>query len=245
MTVTTEEVAKLLGISHNEVPQRIMRSRKKGQFIALGRGLWAVVPPEYREMGAPEPMRYIDSMMKFYGFEYCVGWLSAASLQGARHQAPQVFQVAVDNSVRGRVIGRSSLEFYKRTNVCDISKKRITVSSGRAMVAVPGVTMLMVASDVIISGGIDNVATVVTELAEENDNYLNDIINNARLFPYAAVCRLGWLLEHVAGESSVDELAAYCQNGRSPVMLSPHDGRSGKIDKRWNVIENRLVETDI
>lgn len=245
VTITTSEAAQILGVPEKEVPQRLMRFRKKGQFVALGRGLWVVVSPEYREMGAPEPMKYIDAMMSFYGHDYCVGWLSAAALQGARHQAPQVFQVAVDSSVRGRTIGRSKLEFYNRSNVCEISKKRITTSAGSAMVATPGVTMLMTAADVIISSGIDNVATVITELAEENEDYLPDIIENANRFPYSAVCRLGWMLEHVAEESSLDELEDYCQRGKSPVMLSPHDGRSGRIDKRWNIIENRLVEADI
>lgn len=245
VTITTSEAAQILGVPEKEVPQRLMRFRKKGQFVALGRGLWVVVSPEYREMGAPEPMKYIDTMMSFYGHDYCVGWLSAAALQGARHQAPQVFQVAVDSSVRGRIIGRSKLEFYNRSNVCEISKKRITTSAGSAMVATPGVTMLMTAADVIISSGIDNVATVITELAEENEDYLPDIIENANRFPYSAVCRLGWMLEHVAEESSLDELEDYCQRGKSPVMLSPHNGRSGRIDKRWNIIENRLVEADI
>lgn len=245
VTITTSEAAQILGVPEKEVPQRLMRFRKKGQFVALSRGLWVVVSPEYREMGAPEPMKYIDAMMSFYGHDYCVGWLSAAALQGARHQAPQVFQVAVDSSVRGRIIGRSKLEFYNRSNVCEISKKRITTSAGSAMVATPGVTMLMTAADVIISSGIDNVATVITELAEENEDYLPDIIENANRFPYSAVCRLGWMLEHVAEESSLDELEDYCQRGKSPVMLSPHDGRSGRIDKRWNIIENRLVEADI
>ena len=32
---------------------------------------------------------------------------------------------------------------------------------------------------------------------------------------------------------------------KDPVMLSPYDGRSGRIDKRWNVIENRIVEADV
>ena len=27
--------------------------------------------------------------------------------------------------------------------------------------------------------------------------------------------------------------------------LTPYDGRSGTINKRWNIIENRVVEADI
>ena len=245
ITISTDEVAKLLGVPQSEVPQRLLRSRRKGQFVAIGRGLWTAVAPEYRVMGAPEPMQYIDDLMNFYGCEYCVGWLSAAALHGAKHQAAQVFQVAVNNMMRNREVGRSKLEFYTRSNINDYSKKRVTISTGSAKVAVPGVTMLMLASDILIGAGIDNVATVVAELADENEGYLKEIMDNITLFPFAAASRLGWLLEHVAGESNLDELATYCQRKRNPVMLSPYDGRRGKIDKRWNIIENRLVEADI
>ena len=61
--------------------------RNNGHLISVARGLWAVVPAEYREIGAPEPIIYIDSLMNYYSCDYCIGWLSSAAMQGARQQA--------------------------------------------------------------------------------------------------------------------------------------------------------------
>ena len=243
--ITAEEAAEILEVPRQEVAQRLLRARNKGQFATLSKGIWAVVPPEYREFGAPEPQRYIDVMMEKLECEYCVGWLSAAALHGARHQAPQVFQVALDRSLREREVGRAKLVFYKRAYVSEISKHRVNLSSGAAMVATPGATMLMAAADLILCGGIDNVATIITELADENPSFLRDIMSNASLFPHTALCRLGWILENVSGQTGLDDLSEYCRSKKVIAELSPYDGRSGTINKRWNIIENRVVEADI
>lgn len=243
-TITSEECSHLLGIPVNEIPQRLVRLRAKCQLVSAARGLWIVVPAEYRQMGAPEPIRYIHNLMGYYESEYCIGWLSAASLHGASHQAPQVFQIACGKKLRRRIIGRSELQFYYRSYVPFISKKKVSYTNGSAMVCTPGATMLMSAADPTICAGIDNAATVICELAENHPGYLKDVLNDAPHFSRAAVHRLGWILEHVAGESGLDELAECCKADEQPTVLSPDGSRSGSIDKRWNVIENRRIETD-
>ena len=244
-TVTTEECAHLLGINTNDVPQRLVRLRAKGELIAGARGLWIAVPSEYREMGAPEPMRYIHNLMEFYDNDYCVGWLSAAAIHGASHQAPQVFQVAVRKNIRNRKIGRSELQFYQRSYVQQISKKRVSLVSGAAFVSSVGATMLMVAADSNVCGGIDNVANIICELADNNNNYMKDILSDAPLFPHATVHRLGWILDRLSEVEDLDELIKYCALSSEPTVLSPTGKRIGSIDKRWNVIENRRIEVDI
>ena len=243
-TVTTEECAYLLGIPINEVPQRLVRLRAKGQLVSVARGLWVAVPAEYREMGAPEPIRYIHNLMGFYESDYCVGWLSAASLHGAHHHAPQVFQVAVSKTLRKRTVGRSELQFFSRSYVPLITKSKISISNGSALVCSPGATMLMVAADPLNCGGIDNAATIIYELAENHSDFTRKIMTDARLFPKAAVRRLGWILDHVA-EVDVSELLDFCSGSLEPALLSPGGARSGSIDKKWNVIENRRIEVDI
>ena len=244
-TITTEACAHLLGVPSSGVPQRLVRLRAKGQLVALARGLWAVVPAEYRSAGAPDPMRYIDDLMSFYGCEYCVGWLSAAALHGASHQAPQAFQVAVGRQVRNRVVGRADLRFYERAYASRLSTGKVTLSAGSATVASTGATMLMVAADPLLGGGIDNAATVIVELAEENEGYLADVVRNAPLFPGSAACRVGWMLENLAGAEGLNELAAYCRSTGDPKLLSPGGARSGTLDKRWNILVNRKVDPDV
>ncbi|MBQ9021812.1 MAG: hypothetical protein IJ113_07350 [Eggerthellaceae bacterium] len=244
-TVTTEECAHLLGVAMGELSQRLTGSRAKTKIVSVARGLWAAVPAEYREAGAPEPVRYVDGLMDFYGCSYCVGWLSAAALYGASHQAPQVFQVATERQIRDRQVGRSRLEFHARSYVRDLPKRRVSLSAGSVFAATPEATMLMVSADLLYSGGIDNAATVVAELADEADPDVEAILVCAPMFPDSAVCRLGWLLDHVAGMRGLEQMSSYCRATGDPAMLSPYAGRSGPIDKEWNVIVNREVEADV
>jgi len=244
-TVTADECAHLLGVADNEVSQRLKRYRDRGQFVSLARGLWGVVSPEYREMGAPEPISYIDQLMKYSGCEYCIGWLSAAALQGASHQAPQVFQIATAKNMVDRTVGRNSLQFHTRSYVSHICKKRINTPQGAADVAVPGAVMLMAVSDILVCGGIDNAATIIAELAEENPSYMNEVLACVHLFPLSAARRLGWILEHVAEEDGLEGLAVFCKQNDNPAMLSPYETRRGRIDSRWNIIINREIEADI
>lgn len=244
-TVTTEECAHLLGVKKGEVSQRLVGSRAKGQLVSLARGLWAAVPAEYRMAGAPEPIRYLDDLMSFYDCAYCVGWLSAAALYGASHQASQVFQVATQRQIRDRQVGRSRLEFHARSYVCDLPQRRVSLSAGSVYAATPEATMLMSSADLLYCGGIDNVATIVAEIVEEVEPDVDSILECAPMFPASAVCRLGWLLEYVAGMQDLGQLSSYCRATGDPVMLSPYAGRSGHIDKEWNVIVNREVEADV
>ncbi len=243
--ITSEECAHLLGISTNEVSQRLVRLRAKKQLVSVARGLWIVVPAEFREMGAPEPIRYIHNLMEFYDCDYCVGWLSAASIHGASHHAPQVFQIAVSKSLRKRLIGRSELQFYLRSYVPLISKKKVSLSTGSVFVCSPGATMLMAAADPAYCAGVDNAATIICELADNHPNFINDVMTNAPLFPRAAVHRLGWILDHLAETHGLDALSDYCSKSSEPTVLSPGGGRSGSVDKKWYVIENRRIEADI
>ena len=245
ITVTTEECAHLLGVPIRDVSQRLVRLRSKGELVSGARGLWIAVPSEFREMGAPEPMRYIHNLMGFYDNEYCVGWLSAAAIHGASHQAPQVFQVAVAKTLRNRRIGRSELQFYNRSYASLISKKRITLASGSAYVSSIGTTMLMVAANPENCGGIDNAATVICELADNQTDFISEVLTDANFFPRAAVNRLGWILDYCAEVPCLEDMEKYCTLSSEPTMLSPGGCRMGKVNKRWNVIENRRIETGV
>ena len=243
--ITTEECGYLLGVPAAQVPQRLVRLRKKGQLVAAARGLWIAVPAEYREMGAPEPMRYIHSLMEFYECEYCIGWLTAASLHGASHQASQVFQVAVNKQLRERAIGRSRIQFLYRSYVSTVSKRKLSFSTGSAVVCTPGATMLMAAADPAACAGIDNAATIICELADGHPDFMREVLKDAPLFSATAVHRLGWILDRVGSISGLEPLEDYCTAAAEPFILSPGSGRTGKIDKKWNIVENRRIEADI
>lgn len=244
-SMTTGEVASLLGIPPEQVRVRLAAQRRSGAIVSPARGLWVPVPPERAAWGAPEPGAYIDDMMSHLGCAYYVGWLSAASLHGAGHQAVQEFQVATSRSVPGRTVGRSRLRFLARSRIDAVPTVRMEVSSSIATVSTVGATMLDVAEDPEVSGGIDNAATVIAELAWEGGAFLGDVLAAAPAHSAAAMRRLGWILENVAESDGLEALAEAAGGGGSPSYLAPASPREGRLDPRWNLIVNREVDPDI
>ncbi len=248
-SASTEDVAHLLGIPRNQVSQRMAALRGKGIITAPARGLWVPVPPEYRTWGAPEPAAYLDDMMHHLGSSYCVGWLTSAALHGASHHAVQVFQVAASKQIRSRAVGRSELEFFQRTYLDEIGIVLMSLPLGRMRVASVATTMLMVCGDVDMCGGIDNVANIAIELAEEADDVravVDEVCRNAHAFPAAAARRLGWLMESFTDCGKQDRLALHCAERSSSLsVLSPQSQRGGFISKRWHLEINREVAPDV
>lgn len=244
-SLSTEDIMHLCALPAGQVPQRMAALRRRAKVFSPARGLWVPVPPEYRTWGAPDPLYYIDEMMAHLGTGYLVGWLSAAERHGASHHAPQVFQVATGRHVRARTLGRSRLEFYSRSYVGRAARSADLLGRTGASVASPGTTMLMLAADPVICGGISNVANLVIELSEENPGYEADLVSDAPLFPDAASRRVGWLLDTFCGGAPA-ELAAYCSGLSSgPSFLSPSSARSGSLNAEWRTIVNEEVDPDV
>lgn len=190
-------------------------------------------------------MGYIADMMAHLGTDYLVGWLSAAERHGVSHHAAQVFQVATGKTVRARTFGRSRLGFYSRGYVGKATASAELRRRTGVRVASPGTTMLMLAADPGISGGISNVANLVIELAEERPECAAQIIADAPLFPDAATRRLGWLFD-AFGDGAPDELVAYCTALASePSFLVPSSPRTGRLDAKWGIVANEEVDPDI
>ena len=188
---------------------------------------------------------YIDDMMAHLGADYLVGWLTAAERHGAGHHAAQVFQVATGKAVRARTFGRSRLEFYTRGYVGAATQSAELLRKTGVRVASPGTTMLMLAADPGICGGMSNVVNLVVELAEEHPGFEAEAAADAPLFPDAAARRLGWLLD-AFGVGAPDEITSYCASLTSePSFLSSASARTGKLDAKWRIIVNEKVDPDI
>src|SRR5712675_1744754 len=101
-------------------------------------------------------------MMRHLGRDYYVGWLSAAD------QRPQVLQVAVDRHLPDRDIERVRLRFTERRHLAELPRQRRNVPTGQVWVSAPETTVLDLAADPLLGGGVSNIATVLIELTEDN-----------------------------------------------------------------------------
>lgn len=233
----------MLDIPPGQVRRRLHAPAGRGEWVSPARGLWIPVPAQYRLWGAPEGIEIIDTVMTHMGVGYYVGWLSAAELYGAAHQAPQVFQVATSRHVRDRQVGRTRFTFQTRSAVSQIPTIEHPTRAGTATVSAREATVLDIAADITLAGGTDNAATVIVELSE--DGYDVDTFTAAAaLHSAAAVRRVGWILERLAGidTESIHDLAAGLD--AAPSLLDPTGPTSGSIDRRWQIRVNRHVESE-
>ena len=243
-SLTGEEVARLLGIDENQVRRRLNAPTRRGEWEQPTRGLWVPVPPEFRTWGAPPGIEIVDSMMRHRGIGYYVGWLSAAALYGAAHQAPQVFQVAVDRQIRDRIVGRTRFMFAQR-DIASIPTTPHPTRDSSARVSSVAATMLDVADDLARAAGIDNAATVIIELSEHDSFDPSELARLATSFPAAAGRRVGWVLDQFAGRNDLEPLQNAVRDAVPSVSrLNPHTTDTGPVDDDWMLLINREVEPE-
>lgn len=236
---TNRDIAQLLDVPPDQVRRRLAAPRSRGEWVSPSRGLWIAVPSEYRLWGAPPAIDLIDSLMRHLDVDYYVGWLSAAALYGASHQAAQVFQVATSSPVRDRQVGRSALRFYRRTHVGHVQTRQHTVATGYVPVSTVATTMLDIAADVMNAGGISNAATVIVELAEHNDFDVADVVALAPSYPAAATRRIGWVLTRFGDRNDLEPLRQYAREAtETPSRLNPVLQASGPVDDSWLIYVN-------
>lgn len=182
--------------------------------------------------------------MRHLGRSYYVALLSAAEIHGAAHQRPQVLQVMVTKAVRNRDHGRARLRFYVNGRLGDTPALQSRTRTGNLDVSTPEATALDLMTRPRDSGGLDNVATVLIELVEEEKLDPVRLADLAENFPDSTVHRIGWMLDNFTNGFDTTPLAVAVGTS-SMTALDPQAGRRGKVDTKWRVIENARIEPDV
>jgi predicted transcriptional regulator of viral defense system len=249
--ITTAEAAASLGVPEPHVRVRFHRLARRGKVFSPARGLWVAVPPSFRSWGTLPGLQFIDALMNHLGREYYVGWLSAAELHGAAHQRPQVLQVAVDRHTDDRDLGGVHLRFVQRRHVAHLPRVRQNTPTGQVWVATTELTALDLADAPRLGGGLNNVATVLGELAESGKFSPDALTSTAEHFPLSTQRRLGYLLECVGAVELAEVLHPLAEQRRAfPADLLAPDAGDGanadaNVDKRWRLVVNTHVDPDL
>jgi len=237
------EAAKATAVSNEALAASLRRLQKAGRLVMPRRGFLVVVPLEYRALGCPPAAWFIDDLMKYIGRSYYVGLLTAASHHGASHQAAQVFQVITDLPTRPIVSGRVRIDFHEgRAPTSQTS--RVNTPTGTMLVSSPERTALDLVRYPLACGGLGNVATVLSELAETLDP--RRLAEAAPHVERSVAQRAGWLLDRVGDGNLTHPLAEWlARQVAFPVPLRsdlPSEGRPR--DERWRVVINDDIEVD-
>jgi predicted transcriptional regulator of viral defense system len=240
---TTAEAARSLGVSLVTARAALRRLASKGAIASPARGFHVIVPPEYRRLGCLPPEQFIPQLMASRRLPYYVGLLSAAELHGAAHHRPQQFQVMVERPRPPIACGQVRVAFIARRAVAYMAVEERNTPRGTVRISTPEVTALDLAGYPARVGGLDVVATVVSELVERLD--ASKLAETASLVPVPWAQRLGYVLELVGGEARAAALAEVVrQRAREYVPLATGARHGTKRSTRWRLDINATIEAE-
>lgn len=248
---TVEEALANLKVSYEALTSAVYRLKKKGEIISPLQGFFVIIPPEYQSMGCLPAEELMPMLMKHLDLDYYVCLLSAALYHGASHQKPQLFQVMINKQLKSIVCGKVKIEFIYKKNWDDIYTQNRIVKSGYLKIATPELTAMDLFLYPKRSGGLNHIATVLSELLEAvNIDELLKIISASQ--QKAWIQRLGYVLEKIdpIEIEKRDELVSAIKNYLvkqtiSFVPLNPDFSKKGKNRNRdWMIIENTTIESD-
>jgi len=243
------DVARELGISHEAATMALLRLKRKGQLVSPYKGIYVPIPPEYRSLGCLPAEQLLPPLMNKLGIPYYVCLLSAAVYYGAGHQRPQITQVMVAKRIFPIHCGDIAIKFIYKKTLEKIPISNVTVRTGYLAVSSVETTIMDLLLYPRQSGGVHHIATVLDELAESIDvEKLIDLVKSS--LQHVWVQRLGYLLEFLKpdglNENIIVELEKYIGSIKpSYTPLAPNLARKYPRDRRWRVIVNVKVESDI
>lgn len=245
LAFTTEEIVGALGKSAPAVRAQLRRLKEKGRIADPFRGFHVVVPAKYRRLGCLPADQFVPQLMAHLSQSYYVALLSAAAYHGAAHQKPQVLQVMVPKARRGLECAGVRVDFVARRDMSDTPVVARNTPAGVIRIASPAATALELVGYPERCGYLDNVATVIAELAESIEG--DALEAEARRGPVAWVQRLGYLLALVEKDELAERLEGVLAASKIFVVpLAPWQGSEGAPrDSRWQVAINTDVETDV
>jgi predicted transcriptional regulator of viral defense system len=241
---TSREAQSALGVSADATKLALNRLAKQHVLASPARGFYVIVPPEYRSLGCLPAEQFIPALMKHRNRPYYVGLLSAAQYHGAAHQRPQAFQVFVSKNQRPIACGAVRVMFMVRKAIANVPLQSVNTPRGTLLVSTPEATAVDLVGYEAHAGGLDQVATVLSELAERIDP--GKLATAAASAPVSWAQRLGYLLERVGAGEKARTLKAYIhQHGARSTPLLPKVARARtRRNDDWRINVNADVETD-
>lgn len=240
-----DEALRDLACSDLALQAAARRLVNRQRLIAPRRGFYVIVPLEYRSAGAPPPTWFISDLMAHAGHPYYVGLLTAAALHGAAQQQPQEFQVVTDVPMRSAEAGRAVIRFFTKRRLERTPAQSVKTETGSMRVSTPEATALDLVRYVGQAGQLNNVATVLRDLAEHL--HADRLVEAARAdIELSCAQRVGFLLDRVGEARRGDALARWVREQKPRVVLLRPDRPShGAVrDARWGVLVNDAVEPD-
>jgi predicted transcriptional regulator of viral defense system len=239
------EALAALDAGPDAVRAQLRRLKEQGLLAEPARGFLVIVPPEYRALGCLPAEQFVPQLLAGAAEPYYLALLSAAQQHGAAHQRPQAVQVMVRHNRVPIECGRVRVEFIARGDLEKMPVVQINTPRGVVRYSTPEVTALELLGYPGHAGGLNNVATVVSELAEEID--AEKLVAVARLSPVSWAQRLGYVLDLVGQERLAGALRPFvAEHAHSYTPLRRLAATAGgRRTPLWKLIVNAQLEPDL
>lgn len=249
---TSDNALEVLKISRSALNSQAHRLKKSGDLASPAKGFYVIVPPEYQTWGCLPAEDFIPLLMKHWQIPYYACLLTAAKYHGASHQAVQRFYVMLNQQKRPVLCGKIMVEFIQNKYLDQTPTQLLTVRTGYLSISTPEATIMDMLCFTKQSGGLNHIATVLTELIE--------VINPDKLLMLAKISqstawiqRLGYLLQIIEPletenlNQCINLIRNYLNTKKiRSVLLDPNITRKNfPVDSTWKVIINTTVESDI
>ena len=231
----------------------IHRLKNQGDLISPAQGLYVIIPPENQSQGCIPPDVLTPILMTYIKADYYVSLLSAAQYYGASHQKPACFQIISNKRLKHSLdFGYIKIELIYKKSLASLPTKNITVPSGYLKVATPELVAFDLLSYPLRSGGLNHIATVLSELAESLN--VEALLSLADISGEKAwLQRLGYILEVTdpidsnTTQELCESIEAYLSTKvKTYVPLAPEMPRNEcERIKKWMIIINTEIESDL
>ncbi len=240
---TRSDVESETGRTFTAVQTALRRLKEQNRIVSPRRGFYVIIPPEYWVTGSIPASWFIDDLMRFMNQPYYVGLLSAAAIYGAAHQQPMIFQVVTDKPTRPASAGNNLIQFSMCSMVSTKPVNMIQTETGTIPVSTPETTAFDLVRYQEAAGHINNIATVLTELAMQIE--VKALIRIAKVVRVPDVQRLGYILDSIGEKRLGDSLAEWLKRKSvQSVKLCPGEEPFGRINNRWKVRVSEFLEPD-
>ncbi|MCX5796549.1 MAG: type IV toxin-antitoxin system AbiEi family antitoxin [Elusimicrobia bacterium] len=243
-TFAREEADRRLGTSPAAVYMSLHRLVKAGCLVMPRSGFYVIVDPQHRSAGILPPEWFIHELMKDMARPYYVGLLSAAQLHGAAHHRPQEFQVMIpERALRPVRAGNVLIRFHGKGPFDRSQTQEVKTPTGILMASTPETTAWDLVRYCKASGGLDNVVTIISELAEKLDpGKLGDTVK--RYGDDIVAQRLGYLLDMLRRHDLSKGFLNMVKDA-PPRPLDPTAPIAGATESRkWHVLINARPEPE-
>ena len=253
LSFTLDELEKVFTGPKVNLRARIRQLKKQGAIISPLRGLYVIIPLEYRSLESLPARELVVVIMKHLDAPYYAGLLTAARHHGATHQALFVYQVVSSKRIKKELIsGDTRIQFIYKKDISDVKTQKKVVRTGYLPISTPEETAKDVMTYYRQCGGLNHQATVLSELTEAIDTKkLVSLAKRSKSLFWAQ--RMGYILENIDTfyekdrDSVVDALEKFLATQKLRyVPLAPEMPTKDKPrDKKWKIIKNTSVASDV